>query len=83
MLVAAIERLRPADRDPATSAAGELQYQILREEYLLSLPNKQIVARHHISESTFHRNRREAIVILARELAKQEDLLTRREVGSF
>lgn len=71
LLIAAIERLKPPDRLPA-GAPGALQYHILREEYVLALPNKQIVARHAISESTFHRQRREAIAILAQELGKQE-----------
>lgn len=73
LLSASIERLKPADR----SAAAALQYQILREEYLLGLPNKQIVARHDLSESGFHRQRREAVAILASELWQQEQALAR------
>ncbi len=51
-----------------------MQYHILREEYVQGLPNKHIMTRHSISEGTFHRNRREAITILARELEEQESL---------
>jgi hypothetical protein len=71
LLTAAVEGLKPADR----SAPAALQYLILREEYILDLPNKQIIARHGISEGTFHRQRREAIAVLARELRQQEAIL--------
>lgn len=73
LLTTSIERLKPADR----SSAAALQYQILREEYLLGLPNKQIVARHGLSESSFHRQRREAVAILALELWQREQTLAR------
>jgi hypothetical protein len=66
--------LQPADQDRSRGAPSALQYNILREEYLLGKPNNQIIARHRISESTFHRNRREAIAILARDLMRREDL---------
>lgn len=82
VLAEAIERLKPPDRDLGREAPAALQYHILREEYLLGMPNKQIMARHGISESTFHRNRRAAIAILAREMGKQEELLARGPVGS-
>ncbi len=72
-LLAAIERLRPSgDFSPSTPAA--LQYEILRQEYVAGLPNKQIMTRLGVSESTFHRNRREAVAAVARELARAEDL---------
>ena len=76
-LIQAIERLRPRASDPA-SKAGALQYSILREEYVLERPNKQIMIRHSIGEGTFHRNRREAIHVLAMELSEQERQLARR-----
>ena len=77
VLVLAIERLKPPERDTAPGSPSALQYHILREEYVQELPNKHIMTRHSISEGTFHRNRRSAISLLARELAKQEDLLSR------
>jgi hypothetical protein len=83
LLVEAIERLKPPDPDLARDAPAALQHGILREEYVLGMPNKQIMTRRGISESTFHRNRRAAIAILARELAKQEDLLSSGKIGSF
>jgi hypothetical protein len=73
-VVEAVERLRPADpNDPGAPAA--LQYHILHEAYVLGRPNKQIMARRGISEGTFHRNRREAVGVLARELIGQEERL--------
>ena len=72
VLARAIERLKPPDRAPALGAPEALQYHILREEYLLGLPNTQILTRHSISEGTFHRHRRRAIAILARELEQEE-----------
>lgn len=81
VLVSAIERLKPADDDVRIFAPAALQYNILREEYLLGLLNKQIMIRHSISEGTFHRNRRQAIWSLARELQEREALMSRQEVG--
>jgi hypothetical protein len=74
-LVAAIERLKPPAGSTSPGDPGALQYNILREEYVLGLPNKQIMVRHSISEGTFHRNRRQAISALAQELSRQEELL--------
>lgn len=77
-LVAAIDRLKPGDAAPnRRGSPAALQYHILREEYVQGLPNRQIMTRHSVSESTFHRHRREAIAILARELAEQEVRLRR------
>jgi hypothetical protein len=75
VLIGTIERLRPAD--VPNDSPGALQYQILHEEYVRGVPNREIMHRHSISESTFHRNRRVAIGILARELREQEDRLPR------
>jgi len=74
-LLQAIERLKPAGDAGPLLSPGAVQYEILREEYLLGRPNKQIMTRLNVSESTFHRNRRDAIAILARELANQEPRL--------
>lgn len=72
VLARAIDQLKPPDRAPALGAPEALQYYILREEYLLGMPNNQIMTRHSISEGTFHRNRRQAIAVLAQELAMEE-----------
>jgi hypothetical protein len=73
-LIQAVERLRPAD-DGDPGAPTALQYHILHEAYVLGRPNKQIMVRRGISESTFHRNRRDAISVLSRELVRQEERL--------
>lgn len=78
VVAAAVERLKPSAQDERTSAPAALQYHILRDEYLLGMPNKQIMMRRSISEGTFHRNRREAIAVLARDLRTQEEQLARR-----
>jgi hypothetical protein len=76
-LVQAVERLKPPDDgDPGAPAA--LQYHILHEAYVFGRPNKQIMVRRGISEGTFHRNRREAVSVLARELLQQEERLADR-----
>jgi hypothetical protein len=75
VLTEAIERLKPPEGD-SIGSPGALQYHILREEYLQGLLNKQIMARHSISEGTFNRNRRQAIATIARELENQERRLT-------
>jgi hypothetical protein len=83
VLVAAVERLQPPrDAQVGYSPAG-LQYHILQEEYLQGLPNKQIMVRHGISEGTFHRNRREAIRILAADLCWREGELARQRIGAY
>jgi len=75
VLRSGIERLKPADAD-ADSTPAALQYHILREEYLLGMLNKHIMARHALSEGSFHRSRRQAISMLAREIETQERRLT-------
>jgi hypothetical protein len=75
VLVTSIERLKPAS---GTSGSQAIQYRILREEYIEGRPNNYIMTHLSISESTFHRNRREGIAALAHELARQEELLVQR-----
>ena len=72
LLVAGIDRMRLS----ATNAElGALHYFILHEEYVLGQPNVQVMTRHNIAESTFHRYRRQGIRVLAEELARQEQRL--------
>ncbi len=82
VLVAAIEKLKPPDAEQRRDSPAALQHLILREEYLEGLLNKQIMARHAISEGTFHRNRRQAIRTVARELQSREEHLTAARSGS-
>jgi N-terminal 7TM region of histidine kinase len=77
ILALAIERLKPPDLERLRDAPAALQYNILRAEYLQGMPNKQIMTRHSISDGTFHRNRREAIGILARDIKRREELHSR------
>ncbi len=76
VLVAAIEKLKPPEAESRRDSPAALQHMILREEYLDGLLNKQIMARHAISEGTFHRNRRQAIHSVARELQAREEQFT-------
>jgi hypothetical protein len=73
-LVAGIETLRTSGGEGLPEAES-LRYTILHEEYVLGRPNTQIMVRHSISESTFHRYRREAARLLGQELARQEEML--------
>jgi hypothetical protein len=81
LLTAAIERLKPSDGNVGIGSPAALQYHILHEEYLQGLLNKQIMARHSISEGTFHRNRRQAIWTLAHELKTCEEQLAQQTRG--
>ena len=81
VLLACIERIK--DTGVANLGDGESgRFMILHDEYVLGRPNSQIMIRYSISESTFHRYRREAIAALARELARQEELAARARVGT-
>jgi hypothetical protein len=74
-LVAAIERLRPESSEVGSPRPDAAQHTILHDAYVQGLPVKAILARNGISESTFHRYRRDATLVLARELASQEQAL--------
>jgi hypothetical protein len=75
VLLAALDRLRPAEENVTGGGRESLQHLVLSEAYVLERPNKQIVAAHELSKSGFHRLRREALAALALELAEQESLL--------
>lgn len=77
VLCRAIDGLKSAKGDPREGPVA-LQYYILYEEYVRGMSNASIMVRNSISESTFHRQRREAISAVARELTKQEELLCRK-----
>ena len=79
VLVGAIERLKPPGESIGARVPQALQYNILHEAYVQRRPTSYVITRHSISESTFHRNRREAISALARHLATQEDHMVRRQ----
>ncbi len=77
VLVAAIERLKAPGEGPGTGTTQDRQYHILRERYLQHRPIAYSMTRHSISESTFHRDRKDAISALAHHLATQEELIVR------
>jgi hypothetical protein len=81
-LVAGIEELRTAGGH-GIAEMESLRYTILHEEYVLGRPNQQIMMRHNISESTFHRYRREAARLLGQELGRRERLLATEPVPSL
>jgi len=72
ILEEAIQRMAPV-------GDGSLQYHILHEEYVLGWSNKRIITRHEIPDVTFYRQRREGILVLARELKNQEEALAERD----
>ena len=78
-LVATIERLRPPREGVRPEAPEAHQYHILHDAYVLGRATSSIMVRHAISESTFHRHRREAVAAAARHLETQEGLLERRQ----
>jgi hypothetical protein len=74
----AIERLRPGptgETDRTAARPETLHYDILYEEYVQGMATRAIMLRHSVSESTFHRYRRDATRTLAHELSRQEQLL--------
>lgn len=67
IVVAAIEKLRPAGTEPRDLASREWHpYLILRDAYLRGEANRDIMARLYISEATFHRTRRRALRAVAK-----------------
>ncbi len=74
-LIEAVERLRPSGPrpDPGSSmgVGGWLHYLVLHEAYVQGRPNKQIMQRYYISESTFHRARRRAVDTVAFDLRQR------------
>jgi hypothetical protein len=82
VLLGAIEKLKPPESDSRRDSPAALQHVILHEEYREGLLNKQIMTRHAISEGTFHRNRRQAIASVARELQAREDHLAAAKIGT-
>jgi GAF domain len=76
ILAEAVEKLRPAGRDPSDPPPREwYPYLILRDAYLEDVPNRDIMARLYISEGTFNRTRRAALKALARSLEEMEQAL--------
>jgi hypothetical protein len=73
VVVEALEQMRPGHeipRDPPPRAW--YPYLILRDAYLVGVPNRDIMSKLYISEGTFNRTRRAAIRSLARALVEME-----------
>ena len=74
-LEAAIARLRPPGPRPMPGSSagpgGWLHYLVLHEAYVEGRPNKQIMQRYLISESTFHRARRRALDAVAEDFSER------------
>jgi len=79
-LIGAIDRLKPPDRQDA-AAPESLQYHIIHDEYVADRATKDIMLRYNISESTLHRYRRQAIEVIAGDLMKQEQRVSRASGG--
>jgi hypothetical protein len=73
-LVEAIDHLRPEATGPGPATRSNpvggawLHFLVLHEAYVQGRPNKQIMQRYALSESTFHRVRRRAVDAVATEL---------------
>jgi len=75
-----IEKLRQMPPNNIGRDAKNLRYFVLHEEYVLSLPNVQIMTRYGTPEKTFFTRRREAITLLTAEVAAYESRLSRSDV---
>jgi hypothetical protein len=72
-LEAAIESLRPAGPSPVKAWPPEWQgYGALRLAYIEDVPNREIMARLFLAESTFARLRRKAVRAVARSVVEQD-----------
>jgi hypothetical protein len=72
-LIRAIETLRPAEQRPSGILPREWHgYAILHDAYIDDVPNREIMARLYISESTFNRQRRKALQAVARALLEMK-----------
>ncbi len=76
LIIAAMERLKPAEHDQEANLTAARQYAVVYEAYVLERPNKQICLRHEISERTLNRLRHETVRLLSRELMQQEEALS-------
>ena len=73
VLMAAIEQLRPPGAPTGLRAPGALQFHILHERYVEARPVAYILTSLNIAEATYFRNRKDAILALARHLGAQEE----------
>lgn len=74
MLIAAIEKLKPQGEVASAGPQSALQYSILHEAGIQGRPVAYILTHLSISDSTYFRNRKAAVLALAKHLQTQEDL---------
>ena len=79
VLITGIEELRPPGEHTGLGAPGALQYHILHEHYVQRRPVAYILTSLNIAEATYFRNRKDAILALARHLEAQEELIVQAE----
>jgi GAF domain-containing protein len=76
LLIGVLEKLRPSGPRPKAFAREWVQYTILHDAYVLGEPNRDIMAKLFISESSFNRARRRAIRGVARAVQELERAAT-------
>lgn len=72
LLIDVIEKLRPPGPEPTELSREWIQYTILNDAYVLGEPNRDIMNKLYISESTFNRARRRAVRGVARAIEEIE-----------
>lgn len=72
VLLAAVDKLRPNHKPPSPPSREWYPYLVVHDAYVLGESNREIMARLYISEGTFNRTRRRAILAVARALAEME-----------
>ena len=73
-VIAAIEQLRPAGETVGPESPSAHQYHILQQAYVQRKRTAYIMSRLSISESTYFRDRRDAIVAVTHQIQNQEEL---------
>jgi hypothetical protein len=69
LLIAAVEKLRPAGAEPRELPPPEWHsYLVLRDAYVNGDSNRDIMAKLYVSEATFHRTRRRALKAVTKAL---------------
>jgi hypothetical protein len=81
ILTEVIEKLRPPGTQPRDLTREWVQYTILHNAYVLGEPNRDIMNRLYISESSFNRARRRAVRGVTRAIEEIEQA-ARRESGT-
>jgi hypothetical protein len=72
LLIDVIEKLRPPGPEPRELSREWIQYTILNDAYVRGEPNRDIMNKLYISESTFNRARRRAVRGVARAIEEIE-----------